>query len=435
MVNLRWRTFLRKKINQQVQIRLRGIFWFLWEIASNNPKLLHGIRKPYHYKDQKQFKNCIYRKLPTVLELTCSCCLKAFKEKSNLTYFSGYKWTTRQPKTQFGTIMANITSLILLNASIIKPSGYCENLQPFLDMDIRKKLPQYYVVASLTASFFMFMLCFFALFLNAVVVFVTWRTPALHSPRNILLCSLAATDFFVGFTSQPFFVVAELFLLFGQLERYCLTVFMLFYSSWLFNGISFLTLTAISFERYLALRFHLRYPELITASRVVITVVIYWLIWATLVTVLWFWATSKLLAYALTAVCFVLGVSALRCLSLIHKTMKRHNKHVRDTNQKTFQSMIRYRRSTNTMIILVAAFALSYIPFVITTAVSASQEQEDLRTSVAHCLAVAVMFANSSVNPVIYFWRVTELREAAERTLRRFHPLKTKRSDTEFDTR
>lgn len=281
--------------------------------------------------------------------------------------------------------MANITSLILLNASIIKPSGYCENLQPFLDMDIRKKLPQYYVIASLTASFFMFMLCFFALFLNAVVVFVTWRTPALHSPRNILLCSLAATDFFVGFTSQPFFVVAELFLLFGQLERYCLTVFMLFYSSWLFNGISFLTLTAISFERYLALRFHLRYPELITASRVVITVVIYWLIWATLVTVLWFWATSKLLAYALTAVCFVLGVSALRCLSLIHKTMKRHNKHVRDTNQKTFQSMIRYRRSTNTMIILVAAFALSYIPFVITTAVSASQEQEDLRTSVAHC--------------------------------------------------
>ena len=115
--------------------------------------------------------------------------------------------------------------------------------------------------------------------------------------------------------------------------------------------------------------------------------------------------------------------------------MKRHNKHVRDTNQKTFQSMIHYRRSTNTMIILVAAFALSYIPFVITTAVSASQEQEDLRTSVAHCLAVAVMFANSSVNPVIYFWRVTELREAAERTLRRFHPLKTKRSDTEFDTR
>ncbi|XP_022787549.1 trace amine-associated receptor 9-like [Stylophora pistillata] len=332
--------------------------------------------------------------------------------------------------------MANTTSLVLLNTSITKPFGYCEKLQPFLDMNIRKKLPQFYVITSLTACIFLSILCFFALFLNAVVVFVTWRTPALHSPRNILLCSLAATDFFVGFTAQPFFVVAEMFLLFGKLDKYCLTVFMHFYSSWLFNGISFLTLTTISYERYLALRFHLRYTELITASRVIITVVIYWLIWAALVTILWFWAMSKLLAYALTAVCIILGVISLRCLALIHKTVKRHKKHVRDTNQRTFQSMIRYRRSTNTMIILVAAFALSYFPFVITTAISASQEQEDLRTSSVHCLAVAIMFANSSINPVIYFWRVTELREAAKRTLRKFHPIKAKRrTDTEFDTR
>ena len=329
--------------------------------------------------------------------------------------------------------MANTTSFAPLNSSMAKPF-VCDNLQTFLDMDIRENLPNFYIITSLTACVFTFILCCFASFLNAIAVFVILRTPQLHQPRNILLCSLAACDFFVGLTSQPSFVVAEISLILGKMELYCLTVFIHFYTSWLFNGISFLTLSAISIERYLALRFHLRYTELITTTLVVITVVMYWLIWITCVTVLWFWAKNKLFTYVLIALCFLIGIIALRCFALIHKTVKRHKKHVQDTHQQTLQSMVRYRRTTNTMVILVTAFALSYFPFIITTTISAVLDKEDLRTSAANCLAVAIMFANSTANPLIYFWRVTEFREATKRTLKKFLPLKEKQTDAELDT-
>ncbi|XP_078345387.1 histamine H2 receptor-like [Oculina patagonica] len=332
---------------------------------------------------------------------------------------------------------ANTTVLLssaLQNYTTTKPST-CQTLQPFLDIEARENLPQFYIIASISACVVDFIMCFTTLMFNTVVILAIWRTPLLHQPRNVLLCSLAVSDFFVGLTTQPSFLVAEISLLFGNMELYCLTVFIHFYTSWIFNGVSFLTLSAISFERYLALRFHLRYAELITTTRVCITVIIYWSIWVTWITLEWFWARNKLLTYILIALCMLIATIDAWCYFIIYKTVKRHNKQIQDSQQHTHQSMVRYRRTTNTMIILISAFALSYFPFLITTAISATQEKEDMRTSAAHCLAVVVIFANSTANPLIYFWRVAELRETAKQTFRKFYPMKMEQEDVELDTR
>ncbi|XP_078344472.1 adenosine receptor A3-like [Oculina patagonica] len=314
-------------------------------------------------------------------------------------------------------------------------SSTCQTLQPFLDIEARENLPQFYIIASISACALDFIMCFTTLLFNMVVILAIWRTPLLHQPRNVLLCSLAVSDFFVGLTTQPSFLVAEISLLLGNMELYCLAVFIHFYTSWMFNGVSFLTLSAISFERYLALRFHLRYAELITNTRVFITVIIFWSIWVTWITLLWFWAKSKLLTHILIALCILISTIDAWCYFIIYKTVKRHNKQIQDSQQQTHQSMVRYRRTTNTMIILISAFALSYFPFIITTAISASQAKEDMRTSAAHCLAVVVIFANSTANPLIYFWRVAELRETAKQAFRKLIPKKVKQEDVELDTR
>ncbi len=186
--------------------------------------------------------------------------------------------------------MANVTYLLSsdLQNSTSTNSSTCQTVQPFLDIEARENLPQFYIISSISACVFVFMMCFTTLLFNMVVILAIWRTPLLHQPRNVLLCSLAVSDFFVGLTTQPSFLVAEISLLLGNMDLYCLAVFIHFYTSWMFNGISFLTLSAISVERYLALRFHLRYAELITNTRVFITVVIYWSIWVTWITLLWF---------------------------------------------------------------------------------------------------------------------------------------------------
>lgn len=330
--------------------------------------------------------------------------------------------------------MANITSTLQNYTSTTKPST-CQTLQPFLDIAARENLPQFYVTTSITACVVDFIMCFTTLLFNTVVILAMWKTPLLHQPRNVLLCSLAVSDFFVGLTTQPSFLIAEISLLLGKMEQYCLAVFVHFYTSWMFNGVSFLTLSAISFERYLALLFHLRYAELITTNRVFITVIIYWSIWVTWITLLWFWAKSKLLTHILIALCVLITTFVAWCYFIIYKTVKRHNKQIQDSQKQTHQSMVRYRRTTFTMIILVSAFALSYFPFFITTAISASQEKEDMRISAAHCFAVVIIFANSTANPLIYFWRVAELREAAKQTLSKFHLMKVKQEDMELDTK
>ncbi|KAJ7378510.1 hypothetical protein OS493_022491 [Desmophyllum pertusum] len=335
-------------------------------------------------------------------------------------------------KVCFNVIMANLT---LQNHTKTTPS-VCQTLQPFLDMEARENLPQFYIIMSISTCVISLIMCCTALLLNSVVILAIWRTPSLHQPSHILLCTLAVADFFVALTSQPSFMVAELSLIRGKMELYCVAVFIHFYTAWMFNGISFLTLSAVSIERYLALRFHLRYTELITTTRVVITVIIYWLIWVTCITLLWFWVKDKLFTYILVAFCFLILTVVTRCYVTIFKTVKRHNKQIQDSQlQQGQESIFRYRRTTNTMVILISAFVLSYFPFIITTAISASQAKEDMKTSAAHCFAVAIISANSTANPLIYFWRVEELREAAKQTLRKCHLMTAKQSDVELEPR
>ena len=300
----------------------------------------------------------------------------------------------------------------------------CHSLQPFLDMEAREDLPRFYRISSIWACVAGSIMCLATLLFNTVVIIAVWRTPVLHQPRNVLLCSLAVSDFFVGLTSEPSFLVAEISLLLGKMEIYCLAVFIHFYSAWMFNGISFLTLSAISFERYLALRLHLRYAELITTTRVSITVLIYWAIWVTWITLLWFLAKDKVVSLILIAFCCLTLTAVTWCYVVIYKTVKRHNKQIQSSHQQTHLFLGRYRRTTKTMIILISAFALSYFPFIITSAISASEEKEDMRTSAAHSLAVLFIFGNSAANPLIYFWRVADLREAAKQAVRNLLHLK-----------
>ena len=287
----------------------------------------------------------------------------------------------------------------------------CHSLQPFLDMEARENLPRFYRISSIWACVAGSMICLATLLFNTVVIIAIWRTPVLHQPRNVLLCSLAISDFFVGLTSEPSFLVAEISLLRGKMEIYCLAVFIHFYTGWMFNGISFLTLSAISFERYIALRLHLRYAELITTTRVLITALIYWAIWVTWITLL-------------IAFCCLTLTAVAWCYVVIYKTVKRHNKQIQSSQQQTRQCLGRYRRTTKTIIILISAFVLSYFPFTITSAISASQEKEDMKTSAAHSLAVLFIFGNSAANPLIYFWRVADLREAAKQAVKSLFRLK-----------
>ena len=294
----------------------------------------------------------------------------------------------------------------------------CEMLESFLDIQARKSLPNFYIITVIIALTLSFITAILTLLLNALVVIVTYLSPSLRNePKNILLCWLAVSDFFVGFFSQPSFIAAEISLLLGKIEQYCYVVFIHFYASWVFSGISFLTLSGLITERYLALRFHLRYKEVVTTARVVISLIVAWTTWLIVITILWFGARNRELSYAITAMAILIGTIDLLCYFAIFKTVRKHACQIRKSAPSHDQVDVpQHRRAANTMLLLVGTFAVSYLPFAITSGISAVQDKEDLRTSAAHCMAVFVVSASSCLNPVVYFWRVEEFRKVAKRT-------------------
>ena len=104
-------------------------------------------------------------------------------------------------------------------------------------------------------------LCVFAFLSNLVAIVAIVKTPILHKPSNILLCSLAFADCLSGAISQPLFIARRLMIHRAhiscdyQLELYVLHRCL----SRLTTLLSFANLTVISFDRHYALSKPLRY--------------------------------------------------------------------------------------------------------------------------------------------------------------------------------
>ena len=104
-------------------------------------------------------------------------------------------------------------------------------------------------------------LCVFTFLSNVVAIVAVVKTPALHKPSNILLCSLASVDCLSGVTSQPIFIVRRLMIHRAhisceyQLELYALHRCFLRLTPLL----SFVIIAVMSFDRYSALSKPLQY--------------------------------------------------------------------------------------------------------------------------------------------------------------------------------
>lgn len=263
---------------------------------------------------------------------------------------------------------------------------------------------------------------FIASFGNAVILFSIWRTQALHSPSNTLLFALSLTDFLVGTVTQPLYIISRVYFLATDKDgpRALQTAFDVISS--LLSGVSFITATLISVDRYLVLFLHLRYRSLVTSKKILVFIFGSWLlssIWG------YTWTHDLRLFY-------VLGfASSTACFSIIvlmyckiYRVIRRHRKEIR--NQARFDesqssgrvNFTSYTRSVlNTFIVCFLLF-LCYFPYLCTAAVIQLGGHSPAKKMSLE-VAGTVIFINSSLNPFVYFWRVKEFRSAIKSTLHR----------------
>ena len=248
---------------------------------------------------------------------------------------------------------------------------------------------------------------------NSLVLVTVLRAYSLFPPSITLLCSLALSDFLVGLVLQPLYIANALTGNSPLKRAFNTTVFAL-------CGVSLLTMAVISVDRFLALHYHMRYPNLMTTHRAICTTATLWII-VFLLSFLNFWTIDAYYLASAVSILICLSVSTVSYIK-IYYIVKQHQLQIHTQQQAVKsnatdinQSMLRSTKSAKNTFIYYTVMLLCYTPVFVAMAI--------LFISPSHwnkgwTLADTVVFMNSSINPVLYCWRLRELRTAVVKTVR-----------------
>lgn len=250
---------------------------------------------------------------------------------------------------------------------------------------------------------------------NALVLITMLTSPSLRSPSIVFLCNLAISDLLVGLVVQPILITRSL----HPQWKIITSVYEIF--AICFGGVTLLTMTAISVDRYLALYSHMNYPNLVTSRRTVITSITIWFICSSFPG-LYLW--SQRVTFSITIVIIVLCVFiSTVCYLKIYRVVRHHQNQIQQQAAATHRvndhrgQHVRISKKTamNTFIYYICMI-LCYSPVTVPMVQKAFFKNQ---WTIAGTLADTVVFMNSAINPFLYCWRNRELRSLVSETLRK----------------
>ena len=253
--------------------------------------------------------------------------------------------------------------------------------------------------------------------MNLLVLLAIWRSPALHSPSFVILFCLALSDLGVGFLAQPLVLICTIAKIRGFISMACVNGAAAAVLSTYLCGISILSITTVSIDRYLALYLHLRYKQLVTNNRVIPLLLCIWLLVA-VVLLIWLWYPWVISIIAVSVGISCIIVTAF-CFSHIYLILRRHHKHIssrprpsttNETSSEAFNSK-RYNHSVLGMFMVYILLLICYIPYLCISCVIAAQGITITKRLLFE-LARTVVYANSALNPFMYCWRLRDIRAA-----------------------
>lgn len=257
--------------------------------------------------------------------------------------------------------------------------------------------------------------CITSIMQNLPVIAAILKTPSLQTPSNVLLCSLAVGDLIVGSVVLPIFIAFKVQLLQGH---FSCTVLLIKEGMVIFTGVlSMLTLLAISLERLIALRLHLRYRELVTIPRVLAVVIATWLSWGLVVCAWPLGLSIYVLSLVSVVIIVVVGMALAVICAIIFRILRRHLKVIRDQNQlhaEEAKTLSRSRKSAAAILYVVVLFFFFYSPCAYATIRFNITKDFNIAQNILWDIAETVAMMNASVNPLLYYWKMGNIRRAVK---------------------
>ena len=256
---------------------------------------------------------------------------------------------------------------------------------------------------------------------NYLILVSLHKESSLHPPSKLLYRCLATTDLLVGLVAQPLYATLSFSYSWTLEDRriFYYTNDAVIITSHMLCGVSLLTMTAISVDRLLALLLGLRYRQIVTLKRTYIILANFWVLSlvASLSTI---FKTNITFSYGriLIPICLVISITSY---TKIFSALRHHQAHVQDHSQQqpsqpSALNVARYRKAVYSALWVQLALVVCYTPYGIVEIVLSKTYSSHLR--VFREITIVLVYFNSTLNPCLYCWKISEVRQAVKQTIR-----------------
>ena len=257
---------------------------------------------------------------------------------------------------------------------------------------------------------------------NSLILVALHKESALHAPSKLLYRCLATTDLLVGLIAQPLYVTCWMSVVHEHwtLCYYAETAAYIIGSA--LCGVSLLTMAAISVDRLLrALLAGLRYKEIVTLNSVCIIMANFWVL--CLVASLCAIFDRRIIALCAQILIPLSLLISLASYTKIFRTLRNHQAQEQDhvqqqPNHPSALNMARYRKAVYSALWVQSVLVVCYTPYLIVRIVLTYSTTYSSQLGVASAMTVILVYFNSTLNPFLYCWKISEVRRAMKQTIR-----------------
>ena len=270
-------------------------------------------------------------------------------------------------------------------------------------------------------------LSFTAIVLNVITIQALRKTASLSKTLKTLLLSLAVSDLGVGLFAQPLYTATLVIkidqsTLFGCSVQCISRIFRLL--GYVFLPASFFGIFTLTVDRFLAIHLHLRYQEVVTYKRIVALVISIWVLSSALSVL----ALNENLEKVLSSVIGIIGsvcliIAGVLCCKM-HAVVRRHRNEINSALQVQqvaqngkLASDARLKKTALATFYVYIVFLGCYVPYFCLRAASIISGESVLRQHLFYYF-LTLMYLNSSLNPLIYCWKMRNIRQAVMSVLR-----------------
>ena len=262
---------------------------------------------------------------------------------------------------------------------------------------------------------------------NVLILVALYKVTSISPPTKILFVSLAVTDLLTGLILQPLLVVHAI------ITSVIISTNLSYFSEqvnsvlgFILTTLSILTSTAISVDRLLALVLGLVYRNVVTLRRVRVIVICIWLLSCMLGG--WRCTTvaadlAKLVFLVVVGLCFIASIASyIKIYSLLYRHRRQvhgHFKRAQQQSNRTAQlNEARFKKTVSSIAWIQFTLILLFIPCIVVAILWINKIiPSGIPGAILFRVSFSVFYLNSSLNPILYVWKIREVKKVVKADL------------------